>query len=61
MKNQLLRIIIVTAILSLVLFSWMKSRSDAKAQNESYKLEQMDSKENVSLETKSVLFTEELS
>jgi len=48
MKNQLLRIIVVAAILSLVLFSWMKSRSDANAEYESNKVETRDSQESAS-------------
>ncbi|WP_029331350.1 hypothetical protein [Gillisia marina] len=39
MKNQLLRIIAVAVVASLVLISWMKSRSDANADYESNKVE----------------------
>jgi len=39
MKNQLLRIIAVAVVASLVLISWMKSRSDAKASYETDKVE----------------------
>ncbi|TVZ28328.1 hypothetical protein JM83_3451 [Gillisia sp. Hel_I_86] len=39
MKNELLRIIAVAVVASLVLISWMKSRSDANAEYESNKVE----------------------
>ena len=39
MKNQLLRIIAVAVVASLVLISWMKSRSDANTDYESNKVE----------------------
>ncbi len=39
MKNQLLRIIAVAVVASLVLISWMKSRSEANADYESNKVE----------------------
>ena len=58
MKNQLLRIIIVTAILSLVLFSWMKSRSDAEAKYESNKVEIKDSQESASTQVSYISFDE---
>lgn len=45
MKNQLLRIIAVAIVASLVLISWMKSRSDEKASYDSDKMEIRDSQE----------------
>ncbi len=48
MKNYLHRIIVVAAILSLVLFSWMKSRSDANAQYETNKVEIKDTQDSAS-------------
>lgn len=39
MKNQLLRIIAVAVVASLVLISWMKSRSDANAYYDNNKVE----------------------
>jgi len=48
MKNQLHRIIVVAAILSLVLFSWMKSISDANAQYETNKVEIENSQDSAS-------------
>lgn len=39
MKNQLLRIIAVAVVASLVLISWMKSRSEANSDYESNKME----------------------
>ena len=46
MKNQLLRIIAVAIVASLVLISWMKSRSDEKASYDSDKMEIRDSQES---------------
>lgn len=45
MKNQLLRIIAVAIVASLVLISWMKSRSEEKASYDSDKMEIRDSQE----------------
>lgn len=45
MKNQLLRIIAVAVVASLVLISWMKSRSEANADYESNKVEVQAPKE----------------
>lgn len=48
MKNQLLRIIAVAVVASLVLISWMKSRSDANASYETEKVEVPAPQENSS-------------
>jgi hypothetical protein len=50
MKNQLLRIIAVAIVASLVLISWMKSRSDDNASYESDKVEIIDSQETSTAE-----------
>ena len=50
MKNQLLRIIAVAIVASLVLISWMKSRSDEKASYDSDKMEIRDSQETSTAE-----------
>ena len=50
MKNQLLRIIAVAVVASIVLISWMKSRSDANAYYESNKVEIRNSQESSSSE-----------
>ncbi len=50
MKNQLLRIIAVAVVASIVLISWMKSRSDANADYESNKVEIRNSQESSSSE-----------
>jgi len=48
MKNQLLRIIAVAVVASLVIISWMKSRSEANADYETNKVEIKDSPEGSS-------------
>ncbi|WP_034924666.1 hypothetical protein [Gillisia sp. CAL575] len=58
MKNQLHRIIVVAAILSLVLFSWMKSRSDANAQYETNKVEIEDSQDSASTQVSYITLDE---
>jgi hypothetical protein len=50
MKNQLLRIIAVAIVASLVLISWMKSRSEANASYDSDKVEIIDSQETSTAE-----------
>lgn len=50
MKNQLLRIIAVAIVASLVLISWMKSRSEEKASYDSDKMEIRDSQETSTAE-----------
>lgn len=58
MKNQLLRIIAVAVVASIVLISWMKSRSDANADYESNKVEIRDSQESSSSEVRYISFDE---
>ncbi len=58
MKNQLLRIIAVAVVASIVLISWMKSRSDADADYESNKVEIRDSQESSSSEVSYISFDE---
>ena len=58
MKNQLHRIIVVAAILSLVLFSWMKSRSDANAKYETNKVEIEDSQDSASTQVSYITLDE---
>tara|TARA_R100000935_G_C2746880_1_gene128174 strand:- start:327 stop:512 length:186 start_codon:yes stop_codon:yes gene_type:complete len=58
MKNQLLRIIAVAVVASIVLISWMKSRSDANADYESNKVEINDSLESSSSEVSYISFDE---
>ncbi|RKS42825.1 hypothetical protein BC962_3112 [Gillisia mitskevichiae] len=48
MKNQLLRIIAVAVVASLVIISWMKSRSETNADYETNKVEIRDSQEGSS-------------
>ncbi len=48
MKYQLLRIIAVAVLASIVLISWMKSRSDSNTDNESNKVEIRDSQDSSS-------------